>query len=156
MIKLCSFHVNLRFRELLLKQLQQMCCLLQIFIFTFHENIILKYNLLALRLRNHLAIKAIPFLLFLFFLFIFFFLVWSVFPIVICQVDLVCELDTEAALLNPRCFGFQGDCLCCECVQYCIVYTWDHVRWLDEWEAEGWSQKDRSIVEHQWCLYESK
>ena len=83
-----------------------MCCLLQIFIFTFHENIILKYNLLALRLRNHLAIKAVLFLLFLFPLFIFFFLIWSVFPIVICQVDLVCELDAEAALLNPRCFGF--------------------------------------------------
>jgi hypothetical protein len=70
-------------------------------------------------------------------LFIFFFFIWCRFSVVICEVDLIGELDTEGATLDPGGFGFQRDGLGCELFEDRVVYTGDHIRRFDEGEGKA-------------------
>ena len=89
-------------------------------------------------------------------LLVLFFFIWRVLTVIICHIDLISELDAKGAALDPGCFWLQWYSTWRQTVENVVVDTGDHIRWLDEGEAERRSQMDCRCSVLEWCLNESK
>ena len=69
-------------------------------------------------------------------LLVLFLLIWRVLTIIIGHIDLISELDAKGAALDPGCFWLQWYSTWRQTVEDVVVDARDHIRWLDEREAE--------------------